>query len=94
MDFVAEVDDYEPNTRMTSRIINALRPNFDVMTFEPIQGGTLVKQRFDSELAYSNAFLGGSAFRWFLKRRIRAMRIKGWATVKQILESPEPAPDL
>lgn len=87
---ISEIVDYEPNTRMASRIVDTLRPNFDLLTFEPVQGGTLVKHRFDSELPYNTALLGSSAFRWFLKRRILAVRMQGWATVKQILETPEP----
>ena len=89
MECIGEIGDYEPNTRMTSRMINALQPTFNVMTFEPGQGGTRVTQRFDSEFTYNNAFLGSSAFRWLIKRRILAVRRKGWAIVKQILETTE-----
>jgi carbon monoxide dehydrogenase subunit G len=85
-DGTAEIVDYEPNIRVTSRVNSSSRPNLEVITFEQVPGGTLLTHRFNSEVIYTQAVLGGSLFRWRLRRRIVARRQVGWAKLKQILE--------
>jgi carbon monoxide dehydrogenase subunit G len=85
-DGIGEIVDYEPNTRVTSRVNSSARPNFEVITFELVPGGTQLTHRFNSEVGYTQAVLGSSLFRWRLKRRMVARRQVGWAKLKQILE--------
>jgi hypothetical protein len=82
---VSEIVDYEPSSRVTSRILGRT-PNLDVFTFEPVANGTLMALRFDSETSYSTALLGAVLFRWNQERRILNLRRESWARLKQILE--------
>jgi hypothetical protein len=82
---ISEVIDYEPNSRVTSRVMT-WTPNLEVVTFEPVPGGTLLQHRFESETAYSSALLGLVILRGLADRRILAMRNAAWAKLKQILE--------
>jgi hypothetical protein len=84
---IEEIVDFQPNTRVTSRVVSGSRPNLEVLTFEPVPGGTQLNHRFNTELTYTQAVLGGSLFRWRLRRQLQARRRAGWAKLKQILES-------
>ena len=83
---IGEIVDYEPNTRVTSRVNSSVRPNLEVITFELVPGGTQLTHRYSSEVTYTNAVLGGSLFRWRLRRRLLGQRRVAWAKLKQILE--------
>lgn len=83
-----EIVDYEPSSRVTSRVL-ARTPNLDVFTFEPVANGTLMTLRFESETSYSTALLWAVLFRWNQKRRILNLRNESWAKLKQILEAGE-----
>jgi hypothetical protein len=84
----SEIVDYEPSSRVTSRVL-ARTPNLDVFTFEPAANGTLMTLRFESETSYSAALLGAVLLRWNQKRRILNLRTESWAKLKQILEGGE-----
>jgi hypothetical protein len=83
---VSEIVDYEPTSRVTSRVL-ARMPNLDVFTFEPVANGTLMTLRFESETSYSAALLGAVLFRSYQERRTLNIRNESWAKLKQILES-------
>jgi uncharacterized protein YndB with AHSA1/START domain len=88
---VGEIVDYQPNSRLTLRVTTASKPNLDVTTFVPVNGGTLINHRFESELSLSASILG-SAFRLpRAKRKLLATRQAGWSKLKQILESGDSA---
>jgi uncharacterized protein YndB with AHSA1/START domain len=82
-----EIVDYEPPTRLTSRVSSGRRPNFDVMTFDPVERGTLLTHRFDTELTYPSAIIGQAAVGWLAMLEMRSRRKGYWARLKQILES-------
>ena len=42
---IAQIVDYEPNRRMTSRVISGATPNLDVITITPADSGTLLSAR-------------------------------------------------
>lgn len=85
---IGEVVEYEPNSRIKSRVIGRT-PNLEVVTFEPAPGGTLLKHRFESEINYNSALFGTVFLRDAQRQRILKMRNEGWAKLKQILESSE-----
>jgi ligand-binding SRPBCC domain-containing protein len=82
-----EYVDFEPNRRFTSRIPDVPSPNFNEVTFEPVEGGTQVTDRFDFEHPFSSAVLGA----WFLQaarnRQMVALRRASEVRIKQILET-------
>lgn len=83
---IAQIVDYEPNRRMTSRLISAATPNLDIATFTPANGGTLVRSRFESELSF-NLALVGQAFRIpRARRQTVAAQLSCWSSLKQLLE--------
>ncbi len=84
----SEVIHYEPSSRVTSRTI-AITPNLEVLTFEPVARGTLLRHRFESEIRYNQALLGGVFLRGAQKQRLLAMRKAAWDKLKQILETSE-----
>ena len=67
-----EIVDYEPPTRLTSRVSSGRRPNFNAMTFNPVERGTLLTHRFDTELTYPSAIIGQAAVGWLAMRRYGA----------------------
>ena len=82
---VGEIVDFEPNTRLTFRVMSD-KPNFEETTFVPVYGGTLIIHRFESEISF-NGSIFGSAFRMpRAKRTMLANREAGWIKLKQILE--------
>jgi carbon monoxide dehydrogenase subunit G len=84
---VAEIVVFEPNSRLTVRVVSSLKPNVEMTTFVPVSGGTLITRRFESEISF-NGSIFGSAFRLpQAKRRMLANRQAGWIKLKQILES-------
>jgi Polyketide cyclase / dehydrase and lipid transport len=87
---IEEIGDYEPNNRLTSRVISTFTPNFDVLTTTPADGGTLLSHRFESEVSFNLALIG-AAFRIpTAKRQMLATRQAGWMKLKQILEHELP----
>ena len=87
---VEEIVDYEPPTRLTSRVSSAQRPNLEVLTFEPVQPGTLLKHHFESQLSYPSALMGQGLFRWPMTIQMWLRRRAAWARLRQILESGQP----
>ena len=87
VDGVEQIVDYEPPTRLTSRLVSGLRPSLEVVTFEPVERGTLLRHQYESELSYSSAVIGGGPARWLLTRQMVRRRNQIWARLKQILES-------
>jgi uncharacterized protein YndB with AHSA1/START domain len=94
---IGEIVDYEPNNRLTSRVISTFAPNLDVLTTTPAGGGTLLSHRFETEVSFNLALIG-AAFRIpKAKRQMLATRQAGWMKLKQILENgavAEPPPHL
>ena len=88
---VSEVVDYEPPSRVTSRLASGLRPNLETLTFEPVDQGTLLKHHFESEVSYNSALMGIGLLRWSMTNQMVTRRREIWARAKQVLESP-PAP--
>ena len=89
---IAQIVDYEPNRRMTSRITSTSTPNLDVITFTPAHGGTLLRARFESEVSF-NLALAGAAFRIpRARRQMMATRQECWIKLKQFLENTESDP--
>jgi uncharacterized protein YndB with AHSA1/START domain len=91
---IEEIVDFEPPTRLTSRVASGLRPNVDVITIEPVTNGTLLKYRFDFELSYASAFIGMGLLRWLASIELWNRRRAAWARVKQILESAQSSASL
>jgi uncharacterized protein YndB with AHSA1/START domain len=91
---IEEIVDFEPPTRLTSRVASGLRPNVDVITIEPVSNGTLLKYRFETELTYPNAIIGLGLLRWLTNIELWNRRRAAWARVKQILESGQPSTSL
>ena len=84
---VEEIVDYEWASRLTSRVASGLRPNLEVLTFEPVQAATKLSHRFDSELSYGLAFFGQVLTKFALRREMVARRNAAWARLKNFLES-------
>jgi polyketide cyclase/dehydrase/lipid transport protein len=84
---IEEIVDYEPNRRLTTRSASARHPNLAELTFEPVQGGTRVTNRFEFQRSIASALMGG----WFRQpatnRIILARRRAGEARIKEILEN-------
>ena len=84
---IEEIVDYEPNRRLTTRSASARHPNLAELTFEPVQGGTRVTNRFEFQRSIASALMGG----WFRQpatnRMILARRRAGEARIKEILEN-------
>ncbi|MEP6752099.1 MAG: SRPBCC family protein [Candidatus Dormiibacterota bacterium] len=89
---IAEIVDYEPNRRMTSRIMSAVTPNLDVITFTPADGGTLLRARFESEVSFNFALAGAALLIPRARRQMMAARQGCWIKLKQFLENSESAP--
>jgi carbon monoxide dehydrogenase subunit G len=89
---IAQIVEYEPNSRITSRALSGAAPNLDVTTFTAADSGTLIRARFESEVSFSLA-LAGAAFRIpQAKRQMMAAQQECWLSLKQILEnSTDPA---
>jgi len=88
---LGQIVDFEPNRRLTFRVVSVRDPNLDVFTFTPAAGGTLLNHRFESEISFNLALIG-SAFRIpRAKRQMAAVRQAGWIKLKQILENASPA---
>ena len=85
---VSEVVEYEPPSRVTSRLASGLRPNLETLTFEPVDQGTLLKHRFESELSYNSALMGMGLLQWSMTNQMVTRRRQIWARAKQILEGP------
>jgi hypothetical protein len=84
---VEEIIGYEPNRRFTSWVSSGLHPNLDECTFDVVDGGTRVTQRFDFEYSFSMA-AGGALFAQPRKNRlIMVGRRAGEIRLKQILEA-------
>lgn len=87
---IAQIVDYEPSRRMTSRVISSPTPNLDVVTFTPADGGTLLRARLESEVSF-NLALVGQAFRIpQARRQIMAAQQSSWIKLKQLLENVDP----
>ena len=48
---LGQIVDFEPNRRLTFRVVSVRDPNLDVFTFTPAAGGTLLNHRFDPRSA-------------------------------------------
>jgi uncharacterized protein YndB with AHSA1/START domain len=84
---LGQIVDFEPNRRLTFRVVSVRDPNLDIFTFTPADGGTLLNHRFESAISFNLALIG-SAFRIpHAKRQMVATSQAGWIKLKQILES-------
>src|SRR5260370_20884435 len=83
---IGEVIEYEPNSRMKSRVIGKT-PNLEVVTFEPAPGGTLLQHRFESEINYNSALFGTVFLRHLQRHRIRKMPNEASVKLEKLLES-------
>ena len=89
---IAQIVDYEPNLRMTSRVISSVTSNLDVVTFTPDGGGTILRSRFETEVSFNLALIG-AAFRIPRARRlVMAAQQSSWLSLKQVLENTESGP--
>jgi uncharacterized protein YndB with AHSA1/START domain len=79
---VDEIVEYEPNRRVTSRVVTARRPTLDVLTIEPEGAGARFAHGFWMEISFSSAFQGAmlnsdATYRYLMARRQEASdRIK------------------
>jgi hypothetical protein len=89
-DAVDQIVDFEPNRRFTYWVSSSMRPNFDEWTFEAVDGGTRVTQRFDFEYSFTRAVMGELFSQPSMTRLILAGRRAGEIRLKQILESGGP----
>jgi hypothetical protein len=85
-DGVEEIGEYEPNRRFTTWVSSGLHPNLDEFTFDPVDSGTLMTQRFDFEYSFTKAAVGGLFTAPYSKRLIIASRRSGEMRLKRILE--------
>jgi len=89
---ITQIVDYEPDRRMTSRVISGLTPNLDVITFAPADGGTLLHDRSEWEISF-NLALAGAAFRNpHARLQIMAAQQSFWIDLKHALETTESDP--
>jgi uncharacterized protein YndB with AHSA1/START domain len=87
---IGGIVDFEPNRRLTFRVVSVRDPNLDVFTFTPADGGTVLKHRFESEISFNLALIA-AAFRIpQARRQMAASSQTGWIKLKQILESEPP----
>lgn len=84
---VEEITDFDPPTRLTSRLVTALRPNRTVLTFESVAGGTRIDHSFETELSYPGALLGQGLLRWMMTASMSSGRNLAWRRLKALLES-------
>jgi hypothetical protein len=86
-DAVDQIVDFEPNRRFTYWVSSSVRPNFDEWTFDAVDGGTRVTQRFDFEYSFAIAVMGELFAQRQKNRLIMAGRRAGETRLKQILET-------
>ena len=84
---VEEIVDVDWGQRIVERVANGARPNRGIMTFAPLDRGTLLTYRFESEIAYASALMGQGLLRWAMTGQMRSRRMEIWARLKQVLES-------
>jgi hypothetical protein len=84
---VEEIVDMEWGRRITDRVADGTRPNYGVMTFDPVGAATKLSYQFVSEVSYASALVGQGAFRWAMTGEMRRRRRQAWARLKQVLES-------
>jgi uncharacterized protein YndB with AHSA1/START domain len=89
---IAEIVDYEPNRRMTSRVTTGSTPNLDVITFTPADGSTLLSARFESEVSFNLALVGAAYRIPQARRQIMAAYQSSWIRLKQVLENTDADP--
>jgi uncharacterized protein YndB with AHSA1/START domain len=85
-DGVEEIIDYEPTRRFTSWVSSGIHPNFDEFTFDVVEDGIRVTQRFDFEHSFTMAVCGTLFAQPSKNRLIMAGRRAGEIQLKQILE--------
>jgi Polyketide cyclase / dehydrase and lipid transport len=83
-----EIVDYQAPNEITTRVVDALRPNIEVLNFESVPEGTRLHHRFDSEITYSAALLNQGLMRPLIWLDMRSRRMEAWRRLKQVLESP------
>jgi uncharacterized membrane protein len=89
---IAQIVDYEPNRRMTSRLMSGVIPNLDIVTFTPDGGSTILRSRFETEVSFNLALIG-AAFRIpRVRRQVMAAQQSSWLSLKQVLENTESGP--
>jgi hypothetical protein len=84
---VDEITEYQPPNRIASRLVTALRPNADILTFEAIPEGTRLTYGFDTEITYAGALMNQGLMRWLIVMDLGSRRKAIWARLKQLLES-------
>jgi hypothetical protein len=89
---IGGIVDYEPDSRVTSRVTSGSTPNLDAITFTPADGGTLLSARFESEVSFNLALVGAALRMPQARRQMIATRQSGWINLKQILENTESDP--
>jgi hypothetical protein len=86
-DGVEEIIEYQPPRRFTGRVSSGVQPNFDEFTFDVVEGGTRVTQRFDFEYSFRMAARGALFSQPGKTRLILALRRAAERRLKLILES-------
>ena len=90
---VSEVVDFEPNKRLTSRVISrsseSLVLTSEVITMESGPTGTLLHHKLKAEITYNSALIGLALLLTLAKSTLVSRYTVGLAKLKQILESSE-----
>jgi hypothetical protein len=85
---IEQIIEYEPDRRFTSSVTSGIHANFDEVTFDPVDNGTLVTHHFQFVFSYSTAVIGSILiFGGTANRELMTNRTVGWARAKEILES-------
>ena len=87
---IEEILTYEPNRRLTTRVITALNPNLDTFTFDEVPGGTRVIHRLDYLHDYSSGLLGALLRAGRTNALMKLNRERAWLRAKEILENETP----
>lgn len=86
VDAIEEIVDFEPNHRVTTRVVAHSR-NLATFTFEEVPGGTLVTHRYEHLHPYASSLLGNRLRGRSVDRYLEKTRQAAWARAKEILES-------
>jgi len=90
---ISEIVDFEPNTRVTSRLISrsseSLVLTSEVMTIEAGSTGTMLHHQLKAESTYKSAQIGFAFLLTLAKSTLVTRYTVGMVKLKQILESSE-----
>lgn len=85
-----EIVDFEPNHRLTIRVISGLSPNLGTYTIDELPQGTRLTYRFDMLLSFATCVLGSRLSEGPAYRFRKANREAAWQRAKEILENETP----